>query len=91
MARDEVRVACVLSACILAGAAGVLWGQEDVPPSGEEQREADEAEVEADAVEHAAEGAEGILPEINNEGLEAWARESELEAREAEAEVPVGG
>jgi len=90
MAKDQVRVTGVLSACILAGVAGVLWGQNVPPAPGEQQREADHKELEADQVETLAEGAEGILSPERNSEMEAWAVEKESESREAESEIPPG-
>ncbi|MFG0284754.1 MAG: hypothetical protein ACF8R7_10070 [Phycisphaerales bacterium JB039] len=92
MATEQVRVAGVLSVCVVAGLAGVLWGQQNNPPlPGEQQREADEREVEADAIETFAEGAEGQQTEFVNEVFEEDALEAEERAREDEAEVPAGG
>jgi len=91
MAKDEVRVAGILTACTMAAVAGVVWGQVISPPSSEEQREADEAEVEADWYETIAENGELTQPPAVNELFEEYAQERESESREAESEVPAGG
>lgn len=91
MAKDEVRVAGILSTCTMAAIAGVVWGQVITPPSSEEQREADEAEVEADHYESIAENGEPNQSPQVNELFEEYAQEREVESREAENEVPAGG
>lgn len=91
MAKGQVRVAGVLSACILAGVAGVLWA-EDVPPASEPQREADEAEVEALNIEVFSEQSEeNGDSQVIRDAWEAWAAEARREATEAENEIPGSG
>lgn len=92
MAKEELRVAGILSVCTMAAVAGVVWGQVIQPPApGEQQREADEAEVEADYYEDIAENGELTQTPAVNEIFEELAQEREDESREAESEVPAGG
>lgn len=81
MARDEVRVASVLSACIFASVAGALWAA-DIPPMTAEQAEerARWAEEKANEAEVASEPPDESL----NEAWEEFSMETEEDAREAE-------
>ena len=90
MAKDELRVAGILSVCMMAAIAGVVWGQVLTPPTPPQEL-ADEAETRADWYEDIAENAEGTQTPAVNEIFEELAQERENEARAREAEVPAGG
>jgi hypothetical protein len=87
MAKDQVRVAGVLSACILAGVAGVLWAQEEVPPLSPAEEESKQREGEAAGAELASEIAEEGQPRNLNILLEQLVLEANERASEAEEDT----
>lgn len=89
MAKEELRVAGILSVCTMAAIAGVVWGQVITPPTPPQEL-ANEAENDSNMAEELNNIGEQILNEEENSELEEKAREFEDRARERENEIPAG-
>ncbi|MFI4916861.1 MAG: hypothetical protein ACIAS6_10200 [Phycisphaerales bacterium JB060] len=84
MAKDELRVAGILTVCAVAGLAGVVWGQVIQPPAYEENSR--EAEEQARAAEELLSECQMINEEDESvcEFLREYSVEQEAEARKFE-------